>query len=511
MDYIPVVFEPNSKTPLYYQLYSFLAQQIRCGALRPQEQLPARRSAAANLGVSRNTVESAYALLEEEGYIECRSRSGHYVRDISPLAPAVAAPPAVPKPAPSAPEFQFSTRSMDASLFPAKTWARIEKEVLSGSTSLLNHGLAQGDENLRRVIAAYLAQYRAVRCTPEQIVVGAGTEYLLGLLAGLLNGRRVAVEDPGYEKTSTVLHNNGIKTVAVPVDEAGMRVDALDESGAKVAYVTPSHQFPTGAAMPAGRRTALLAWAEKRPERLIIEDDYDSEFRFSGRPIPSLQGLSATGQAVYLGTFTKSIAPSIRIAYLVLPHSLLAPYHEKFGSYSSTVSRFEQQTLARFIDEGHFTRYLNRARNAYRRRRDRLIAALMTEFGADKLRFGPVHTGLYLTVTFKVGLSEAQMVRRAAAARIAVAGLSGYYRSAQQAPGATLVLGYAGMEEERIDAAVHALARAFWEREETAPPAGNVENSVETVEYPQDVVLKYPAPDKYGLVESVEFVEKGKG
>lgn len=461
MEYIPFVYDGKSDAPLYRQLYHCILKEIAEGRLLAGQRLPARRSAAQNLGVSRNTVEAAYAMLEDEGYIESRSRSGHYVCDISPLAPAVSAdiPPLLPTLATA--KYPLSTRSQDPSLFPAKTWARIEKEVLAQSESLLNHGEPQGDRALRAAIASYLTQYRAVRCSPQQIVVGAGSEYLLGLLASLLAGRTVATEDPGYEKTSVVLYNNKIRTVPVPVDESGMQLDALRESGAEAAYVTPSHQFPTGAAMPAGRRSALLAWAAEDEHRLIIEDDYDSEFRFSGRPVPSLQGLCATGQVVYLGTFAKSIAPSIRIAYLVLPPALLAAYQQRFGSYASTVSRFEQQTLARFIAQGHFTRSLNRARNAYRRRRDALIAALTREFGADALHFGPVHTGLFLTAQFAVGLSEAELVRRALQAGVTVQGLSAYYGCPKKAPSATLVMGYAAMDESRLEKAAEALRIAF--------------------------------------------------
>ncbi|MEG0803942.1 MAG: PLP-dependent aminotransferase family protein, partial [Pygmaiobacter sp.] len=348
MDYIPVTLNTKTNRPLYCQIYDALSGEIAAGHIRAGEKLPARRSAAQALGISRNTVESAYAMLEDEGYIETRSRSGHYVRDISPLAPTPEPLHAKDDPA-KEPELRyvFSTRSMDAALFPAKTWARIEKEVLYTQPQLLNHGHPQGDLVLREAIAEYLAACRSVRCAPQQIVVGAGMEYLLGLLAQLLRGGIVATEDPGYEKTAVILHNNGVATVPVAVDEGGMQVSALRCAGATIAYVTPSHQFPSGVSMPIGRRSELLGWVAEDPLRYIIEDDYDSEFRFDGRPIPSLQGLGG-GQVIYLGTFTKSIAPSIRIAYMVLPRTLLVRYHEMFGSYSSTVSRFEQHTLAQF-------------------------------------------------------------------------------------------------------------------------------------------------------------------
>ena len=195
-----------------------------------------------------------------------------------------------------------------------------------------------------------------MRCGPHQLVVGAGLEYLLGLLAPLLPGP-AAVENPGYPRARQVLENNGVSCCCLPVDEDGLSIRALSESGAAVCYVTPSHQFPTGVTMPAGRRAELLHWAARRPgQRYIIEDDYDSEFRFDTRPLPSLQGMAgADGPVVYLSTCSRSLAPSIRIAYMVLPEQLLPAWHAKYALYSGTVSRFEQQTLARFITGGYFT------------------------------------------------------------------------------------------------------------------------------------------------------------
>ena len=220
-----------------------------------------------------------------------------------------------------------------------------------------------GDPALRQALAEYLSEYRGVQCGPHQIVVGAGLEYLLGLLAPLLPGP-AAVETPGYPRALQVLQNNGVHCCCLPVDEDGLSVEALNRSDAAVCYVTPSHQFPTGVTMPAGRRAELLHWAARRPGgRYIIEDDYDSEFRFDTRPLPSLQGMAgADGPVVYLSTCSRSLAPSIRIAYMVLPEHLLPAWRKKYRLYSGTVSRFEQQTLARFITEGYFTRHLARER-----------------------------------------------------------------------------------------------------------------------------------------------------
>ena len=237
---------------------------------------------------------------------------------------AAAAPsaPAAAPPADAAPPVQFdlSTRGVDPGLFPFRTWARLQKELLYSAPELLTPGDARGDAALRQALAGYLAEYRGVQCDPEQLVVGAGLEYLLGLLAPLLPGP-AAVETPGYPRARQVLENNGVPCRCLPVDADGLSLTALSASDAAVCYVTPSHQFPTGVTMPAGRRAELLHWAARAPgRRYIIEDDYDSEFRFDTRPLPSLQGMAgADGPVVYLSTCSRSLAPGIRIAYMVTP------------------------------------------------------------------------------------------------------------------------------------------------------------------------------------------------
>ena len=398
--------------PLYDQLYRAIVAQIRQGELAPGERLPGKRSLAEELSVSVNTVDTAYQLLVAEGYLEARPRSGFFVQRYTGPKTALPGPAPAPRPA-DVPVWRYdlSTGGIDTALFPFRTWGRIQKELLYSQPQLLTRGHPQGDEDLRGAIADYLRAYRAVDCAPDQIVVGAGVEYLLGLLARLVEGP-AAVEDPGYGRTRRILHSSGMDCVPVPVDKQGLQVDKLAETGARLAYVTPSHQFPTGAVMPAGRRAALLEWALAEPGRYISEDDYDSEFRFELRPLPSLQGMAGSGgPVVYLSTFSRSLAPSIRIAYMVLPRGLLARFEEEFGFYSSTVSRFEQQTLRVFLQEGHFTRHLARCRGKYRTRMQALTGALDSAFGPGQLHFSGQHTGLHLLSQVKNGPGEAELVR----------------------------------------------------------------------------------------------------
>ena len=453
MVHLTTALDASSAVPLYEQLYHSLAGEMRSGTLAAGTRMPGKRRLAAELSVSVNTVDAAYQMLAAEGYLEARERSGFYVQEYLalPVRPAgLPQPPAPPQPSAAPVRYDLSTRGVDPGLFPFRTWARLQKELLYSSPQLLTHGDAQGDPALRQALADYLSEYRGVQCGPHQIVVGAGLEYLLGLLAPLLPGI-AAVETPGYPRALQVLQNNGVHCYCLPVDGDGLSVEALNRSDAAVCYVTPSHQFPTGVTMPAGRRVELLHWAARKPGgRYIIEDDYDSEFRFDTRPLPSLQGMAgADGPVVYLSTCSRSLAPSIRIAYMVLPEHLLPAWREKYRLYSGTVSRFEQQTLARFITEGYFTRHLARERVAYKARRDVLAAALTAAFAPGELTLAGLHTGLHLLAKLKDPPPDAAL-RRAAEAEGVQLGLLSDYDLTGEAPSAagTLVLGYGSLKDE---------------------------------------------------------------
>ena len=456
MVHLTTALDPASGVPLYEQLYRSLAAEMRSGVLAAGTRMPGKRRLAAELSVSVNTVDAAYQMLAAEGYLASRERSGFYVQEYLalPQSPAAALPgPEPPAPAvlPADPpvRYDLSTRGVDAGLFPFKTWARLQKELLYASPELLSHGDAQGDLALRQALADYLSEYRGVQCAPHQIVVGAGLEYLLGLLAPLLPGL-TAVENPGYPRARQVLENNGVRCCCLPVDADGLSLEALSASGASVCYVTPSHQFPTGVTMPAGRRAELLHWAARCPgQRYIIEDDYDSEFRFDTRPLPSLQGMAgADGPVVYLSTCSRSMAPGIRIAYMVLPEHLLPAWHRAYHLYSGTVSRFEQQTLARFINEGYFTRHLARERVAYKARRDALCAALNRAFSPRELTLAGLHTGLHLLATLHDAPPDEALRQAARQQGVRLSLLSDYDLTGAARPAAgTLVLGYGSLED----------------------------------------------------------------
>ena len=457
---ITLLLDPRAKTPMYEQLYRYFAGEIHSGRMRQGERLPSKRALCAHLGVSRSTVETAYALLCSEGYINARARSGFFVSSFVRLEDAEAEPR---RPAESAapaklrPEFDFSTAAVDTGGFPYSSWAKLNREVVYSSPELLQIGERQGDAALREALCEFLGEYRGVRCSSAQIVVGAGMEYLSMLLLSLLPEDAVfALEDPGYASIYHTVRHAGSPVRLIPLDASGMSASALAGSGATVAYTTPSHQFPMGVTMPAGRRSELLRWAAEGDERYIIEDDYDSEFRYGLRPVPAMQGMDTAGRVIYVGTFSRSVAPSIRIAYMVLPEPLLERYRSIHGFSPSTVSRYEQAVMARFLSEGFYARYLRRVGNLYSRRREALIAALESIEG---VRISGSGGGIHFLLT-NPRFSESELLRRAAEQGIALRGLSSFCRGCAPEP-STLVVGYGGLEDGKISRAAERLSLAW--------------------------------------------------
>ena len=453
----------RGKLARYDYLYRCIREDILAGRLTAGEKLPSKRSLASHLQTAVITVQNAYAQLEAEGYLYTREKRGYYVADVErhPAAPGRA-------PARSAPQPQrswlldLSSGSSGTEDFPFSVWAKLMRRVLSEEgEALLRATPPNGADALRRAIAQHLYRFRGISAAPEQIVVGAGIEYLLGCLAHLFSDGMAAIENPGYFRTRTVLQNSGIPCTLVDIDREGLPADALEKSGANLCYLTPSHHFPTGVTMPATRRAQLLAWAVARPGRYILEDDYDSEFRFDTRPLPSLQGMAGPdGPVVYLTTFSKSLAPGIRIACMVLPQSLLARYRRDFATYANTVSRFEQQTLCEFMAGGYFTRHLARMRLAYKRRMEAFAAALRAALPGVEL--DGVHSGLHFLLTLPGAGGERAMVAAAAQQGVRLRGLSEYYLARPERCRAdTVVAGYSALKEDDVEKVAQALARAW--------------------------------------------------
>ena len=467
---ITPVLDPSLSTPLYEQLYRRIRADIESGALPAGEKLPSKRALSAHLKVSVVTVEGAYGQLLAEGYLRSEPKRGFFVAALEPAAapaPAPARRAEEPPTAPTAsvPRYDFATNAVDAVHFPFATWAKLMRQVLTNEDSgLLSAIHPQGVPALRAAIVDYLREFRGMDAQPDQVVVGAGSEYLTGILFQLL-GREggYAVENPGYRKFGRILSRQGALICPIPLDEQGLRVDALTWSGARVVHVTPSHHFPLGTVMPVTRRRELLAWASAGEGRYIIEDDYDSEFRFSGRPIPALQSLDAGERVVYLNTFAKSLAPSLRIGYMVLPPHLAERYRREFLLYSSTVPSFEQYTLARFLEDGHFERHIARMRVEYRDRKAALTACVK-ELGLPA-RLSGADAGLHMLLTLENGMGEGELVERAAEEGVAVYPLSASWLTPppEELP-PTLIMGYARLEAEDIRQAFRRLGAAWGSR-----------------------------------------------
>lgn len=457
MQDVTLSFEKGT-LPLYEQLYRHIAGEIRAGRLAENTRLPSKRAMVEHLHISLNTVESAYQLLVSEGYVVSLPRRGYFVRKVQPL-PAQAPPPALKResPAPAAPRFDLSTSSVDSGLFPFKLWARLMRETLRDAPDLLKKGDARGDLSLRSTLSQFLYQYRGVRAEEDSLLVGAGVDYLLYVLFCLLpGGVTVAAEDPGYQGAYRLGQRHGANVIPLPMDDMGIRMDALEASGATVAFVTPSHQFPMGLTMPVGRRTALIEWA-RRHDAYIVEDDYDSEFRHLSRPIPALQGLGGQEHVVYIGTFSRSLAPSMRIAYMVLPPRLMDRWRALFQQGGDTVSRFEQQTLARFIAGGHYARHLRRAGSAYTRRCQALCAAIQKALPSARIR--GAEAGLHFLVSCPP-LSAEEMAARALKKGLHLHTLQEYCHTATPLP-STVLMGFAGLKDEDVPLVAQALREAW--------------------------------------------------
>lgn len=368
--------ERSGGTPMYLQLYGEIKKLILEGRIGGGEKLPSKRALAKHLNLSVITVQNAYEQLLAEGYITSREKSGYFALTLQAPPPRRKAPPRPPleaaRPAPHSTGFPFGT------------WARLMRNVLmDGGESLLSPIHFSGALELRSAISEYLYAYKGMEVPPDQIVVGAGTEYLYGLILQLLGREKTyCLENPGYRKIGRIYEAQGVSYVPVPIDSMGFSAAAFQYSSAQIIHLSPAHHYPTGIVMPIARRQELLSLVSAR-DGYLIEDDYDSEFRFRGKPIPPIYSIDTGGRVIYMNTFTKTLAPSIRISYMILPPGLMAEFREKLGFYSCTVPAFEQYTLARFIREGYFERHISRTRKRLRAKRDAALRFFAQEEGVE--------------------------------------------------------------------------------------------------------------------------------
>ena len=455
--------QKDAKLPLYEALYRNIRDDILSGVLHAGERLPSKRALAEHLNVSKVTVENAYAQLIAEGFVRTVPKSGCFVEKVERIERKLSA--SMPTASIAAPKTwlaDYTRSSTTPECFPFSTWAKLMRRViLDSSTALLDETPFNGAPELRNAIAGYLYRFRALHVSPEQIIIGAGSEYLYQLLIQLVGReKRWAVEDPGYRKVSRILHANGVALSAISLDGEGIRIDALQSAHADIVHLSPTHHFPTGIVTPMRRRQQLLQWACEGEGRIILEDDYDSEFRFGTRPIPTLQSLDGAHRVVYINTFSKTMAPSLRISYMVLPQPLMERYRAELSFYACTVPVFEQLTLARFIDEGYFEKHLNRAGKYYKGIREELLRAFASSSAAPRLRVSAGDSGLHFLIHVRTDKTEEQLSQALAREGVAVNFLSRYYEdSAAHANERTLVINYAGVGRDNACAIVDALEK----------------------------------------------------
>jgi GntR family transcriptional regulator/MocR family aminotransferase len=478
--------DPTAATPLFRQLYEGLRRSILDGTLAPGVRVPASRSLAGELCISRNTVLNAYEQLLAEGYLEGKEGSGTYVPRSLPeemlqvrqrAEPARSNPPerrglsqrgallarasaSVTRSAGMPRPFKPGIPALDA--FPFETWRRlVARHHRRPTCDLLSYAHPAGYAPLRRAIAAHLGPARAIPCDPEQVLVLTGSQQGLDLIARLLldPGDRVWMEEPGYRSARATLQGAQVLPVPVPVDEDGLDVVAGNARcpDARLVYVTPSHQYPLGVTMSLSRRLALLNWA-RRANAWVVEDDYDSEFRYAGRPLAALAGLDSDRRVLYLGTFSKTLFPSLRLGYLVLPGDLVDAFVAARAAIDRQTPTLTQAVLADFINEGHFDRHIRRMRTLYRERQETLLRATRQEL-SGRLEVCPCMTGLHLIGWLEDGREDRAAFQAAARVGVEVPPLSSYHVERPQRQG--LLLGYAGSDARQIRDAVHRLSSAW--------------------------------------------------
>lgn len=464
-------FDDREGESLYGHLYHCIRRDIESGAIAAGAKLPSKRAFAKHLGVSLITVEGAYQQLVAEGYVRAEPRKGYFANALelppSARAEAVRRPRAVaPAVANSVPLVaDLAAGSVATDLFPCALWAKTLRDMLAHEPerTLLGETPAAGSLRLREALAAHLRAFRGLEADPAQIVVGSGAQTLYTFIVQLV-GRHVrfAVEDPGYPRLTGIYRANDVALSHVPLDGAGIDVAALRASGANVAHLMPSHQYPTGLVTPVSRRYELLGWAAEEPGRYLVEDDYDCEFRLAGRPIPAMKSIDATDRVIYVNTFARSLGPSFRIGYAVLPAHLAERFVRDLGFYSCTVSTVEQLALARFIENGDFERHVNRMRVHYRAVKDALVEALAASPAGDRMTVEGADAGLHFLLRVDSLATEAQLAAAARKEGVALAPLSAFYQRAVDdgAQGCAFVVSYAGLAREAIPATAEAISHA---------------------------------------------------
>lgn len=459
-------FSKRGKKSMYEYLYECVRQDILEGRIRQGEKLPSKRELAAHHQISVKTVENAYEQLLVEGFLHSREKSGYFAAGVMPIAKP-------PDPVQRRSSWQeddecfadFTASNTVYEKFPFSMWAKVMRQTLTEQdVALLKTVPFNGVAKLREAIADYLFHFRGMQVSPDQIIIGAGTEYLYGRLIRLLGKERnYALEDPGYHKIARIYEEHQVKWSYVSHGENGLDMDELVASGADVVHVSPGHHFPLGSIMPIAKRQELLTWAQEKADRYIIEDDYDCEFRYGGRPVPAIQSMDANHRVIYMNTFSKTLAPSIRISYMVLPGKLMERYAASMNFYSCTVSGFEQYALASFIRNGYFERHLGRMRHYYRDHRNQLMKLLKEEELLPIVEIRDNAAGTHFLMKVDVSMNDIQLKWAAGQAGIRIRCLSEFCHKDKEKYAHVLVINYSDMEENILREALKRLGNIIRE------------------------------------------------
>lgn len=457
-----LTFSLNSKSdePMYHQIYSYIKEEIMAGRLTRDQKLPSARELAEYLAVSRNPVDTAYEQLIAEGYVYSRPKSGYFVNRITYTQQFTGGQNEEEREEPEKDpvwKYDFNPDAVDVKSFPYSVWRSIGRKVLS-EKELFMAGDYRGDFILRKAVADYLHGSRGVICKSRNVIIGAGIGYLLQLLAVMFRGeRKIVFEEPGYVRAKDILSSNGFKIINIPVKDGGIDTVMLEDIQTNLCYVTPSHQFPLGTVMSIDRRQQLLKWAHEKAERYIIEDDHDSEYRYRGKPIPALQSIDAGGKVIYIGTFSKSISPALRMGYMVLPDHLVERFQTVCGGYNCPVSRLDQAIVADFINEGYFEKHLNRMRKKYKEKHDAVIHILQKY--NDKVTVTGDYAGLYVIARLLKKCDEKRILERAARYGINLRPVSAYYEHIPADHIPAFLIGFSNQEIRELQEGLEILCR----------------------------------------------------
>ena len=460
-------FTDKGSDSLYEHLYKCIKNDILQGNLKAGEKLPSKRSLSKNLGISIITIENAYAQLMSEGYIYSLPKKGFYVTTFKE-APIIQHPTfhtdTISLPKEEGDYFaDFTSNQTPPKYFPFSIWSKLLRELLNEKQDiLLTNPPCGGSMVLRQAISEHLLEFRGLKAKPEQIIIGAGTEYLYGLIIQLLGMDKVyAVENPGYKKISMIYESHRVNCQSISMDQEGVLISELEEKNVNVIHTSPSHHFPTGIVMPVSRRYELLSWASKDSDRYIIEDDYDSEFRLSGQPIPTLQSIDVMEKVIYINTFTKTLASTIRISYMVLPKHLASLFYETLSFYSCTVSTFEQHTLAKFIQEGYFEKHINRMRTYYHGKKDQLISYIKNSALSKDVVISKEEAGLHFLMKINGDIDDEDFLAKTKQAGLKLMPLSAYSMDEAPTTDHTFVINYSSVPDEHMEEAISIIYRCL--------------------------------------------------